>query len=105
MPYRREIFEMSDGGEIGLDWVVHPDEEEDVQKSNLCHSDFKIQQKRYRDLVVVVPGLSGDSNELYSRVIAKQCLKADLDCVFINYRGLAGVMPTVSKINLQKNSI
>lgn len=43
-----------------------------------------------------MPGLSGDANELYSRVIARKCLEENLDCVFVNFRGLAGVMPTVS---------
>lgn len=42
MPYRREIFELLDGGEIALDWLVHADEQSDVDATELCHSDFKI---------------------------------------------------------------
>lgn len=45
-----------------------------------------------------MPGLSGDANELYSRVIARKCLEENLDCVFVNFRGLAGVMPTTPKM-------
>ena len=51
MPYRREIFQLEDGGELALDWVEHP-------------------TRSKRDLVVCIPGLSGDSNELYCRTVA-----------------------------------
>ena len=75
--YRREVLELSDGGQLGLDWVQHETE-------------------ALRDLVVAIPGLSGDSGELYCRTIAKACLEQNLDCVFVNYRGLGGVPLTVS---------
>lgn len=81
MPYRREILELSDGGEIGLDWLIHLKE-------------------AVRDLVVVVPGLSGDSGELYCRTVARACQEANLDCVFVNYRGLAGVPLKVRLLSL-----
>lgn len=38
-----------------------------------------------------VPGLSGDSKELYCLCIAKECLKRNLDFVVVNYRGTSGV--------------
>ena len=45
LKYSREIFTLSDGGELAIDWVVN--NETTTQK---------------RDLVVVVPGLSGASD-------------------------------------------
>lgn len=41
--------------------------------------------------MVCIPGLSGDSNEIYCTYVAKQCRERDLDFVVINYRGTSGV--------------
>jgi len=72
LKYTREIFSLSDGGECALDWIVHPD-------------------SATRDIVVVVPGLSSASDQLNCREIAKACLASNLDCVVVNWRGLANV--------------
>lgn len=48
--YSRQIYELKDGGELALDWLVNSSS--DSQESK-------------RDLVVCIPGLSGDSGELY----------------------------------------
>lgn len=42
-------------------------------------------------MVVCVPGLSGDSNEIYCLAIAQKCIEKNLDFVVINYRGTSGV--------------
>jgi len=47
--YRRQVFKCRDGGQLALDWLVGHKSEEKI-----------------RDLVVCIPGLSGDSRELYS---------------------------------------
>jgi predicted alpha/beta-fold hydrolase len=53
--YDRRIFELADGGELAMDWLVHP-------------SDSKTNSNR--NIVVCVPGLSGDSKENYCLCIA-----------------------------------
>jgi predicted alpha/beta-fold hydrolase len=53
--YDRRIFELADGGELAMDWLVQP-------------SDSKTNSNR--NIVVCVPGLSGDSKENYCLCIA-----------------------------------
>jgi abhydrolase domain-containing protein 1/3 len=79
--YTRKIFTLSDGGELALDWLVHSTNPEN---------------QKPRPLVVCVPGLSGDSSELYCIAVAKSCLKRNLDMVVVNYRGTAGIPLRVS---------
>ena len=83
LKYTREIFGLSDGGECALDWVEHTNSVKEI-----------------RDIVVVVPGLSGASDQLYCREIARACLASNLDCVVVNYRGLANVPLKVSSDEL-----
>lgn len=47
--YSRQIYGLKDGGELALDWMVHSADSE----------------KTIRNMVVCIPGLSGDSGELY----------------------------------------
>lgn len=77
--YRRQIFRLSDGGQLALDWLIHNKE-----------------QTEKRNLVVCIPGLSGDSKELYCIAVAKECLLKNLDFVVINNRGTSNVALTVS---------
>lgn len=58
---------------MALDWVIHP------------------QPDKVRDVIVCIPGLSGDSKELYCITLAKECLLSDLDLVIANYRGTSNV--------------
>lgn len=81
--YTREIFSLSDGGELAVDWLI-----------NSADENSKSPPKR--DIVVCVPGLSGDSGEFYCVTLAEACLKANLDFVVINYRGTSGVPLKVS---------
>jgi len=52
--------------------------------------------KKIRNLVVCIPGLSGDSKELYCLSVAKACLANDLDFVVVNNRGTSKVPLSVS---------
>ncbi len=58
---------------MALDWLIHP------------------QPDKVRDVIVCIPGLSGDSKELYCITLAKECLLSDLDLVIANYRGTSNV--------------
>ena len=73
--YRRQIFELYDGGELAIDWL---------------------ETNQDRNLVICIPGLSGDSNEIYCTSIAKVCQQRNIDFCVINYRGLSGVPLKVS---------
>lgn len=75
--YDRQIYSLKDGGELAIDWLVHTSE-------------------ATRDLIVCVPGLSGDSAELYCTQLAEMATKRNLDFVVVNYRGTSGVRLKVS---------
>ena len=78
--YKRKIFKLADGGVLALDWLVHPTDNYEP-----------------RDLVICIPGLSGDSREYYCVSSAKACLQHNFDFVVINNRGTSNVPLKVSK--------
>jgi len=88
LKYRREIFELSDGGELALDWVVHPTDEANSASS----------QTVQRPIIVFVPGISGDSSILYCKSMAYTCLEKNFDMVVVNYRGMAQVPLKTAKV-------
>lgn len=55
----RELFELSDGGHIALDWFVH----KDSKKSEM--------DEKQRPLVAIIPGITGDASKLYMISLAK----------------------------------
>lgn len=79
--YEREILELSDGGEIALDWLIQD------QK----HFDSR------RNIVVVVPGINGDSTKPYVTNLHRTCIASGYDLVVVNWRGMGGVPLKVSK--------
>lgn len=70
--YRREILTLSDGGQVALDWL---------------------DQDRTQDspVVVVLPGLLGDSQSEYVKHLVTSIVRIGAKAVVFNYRGLAGV--------------
>jgi len=78
--YEREIFELSDGGEIALDWLIHTQKHYDSQ----------------RNIIVVVPGINGDSSKPYVLSLVKACMESNHDLVVVNWRGMGGVPLKVS---------
>ena len=62
--YSREIFELYDGGQIGLDWLIHPSDDQENDDDRTFTSTKKNEQKR--PLLVFVPGMSGTSQQMYS---------------------------------------
>lgn len=71
--YRREILSLKDGGQVALDWleprVFFP-------KS---------------PIVVILPGVLGDSQAEYVKLLALTASSIRVQAVVFNYRGLAGV--------------
>lgn len=52
-----------------------------------------------RNLLVVVPGLTGDAQRIYVRNIVQNAYeKHNLDVVFINFRGLGGAKLLTPKL-------
>jgi predicted alpha/beta-fold hydrolase len=50
--YHREILELSDGGEIALDWLIFPDKKQHTQSG--------------RHIIALIPGVNGDGEKMYA---------------------------------------
>lgn len=79
--FQRELFVLSDGGTIALDWVI--DHEEGFPK--------KLSQ---RPIICMVSGLSGGNDNLYLYSLIREASLLGYKCVIINFRGTAGVKLT-----------
>lgn len=80
--YERQLLDMPDGGMVSLDWALPPREKDgtipSVQEIN--------PDKR---TVIVLPGLTGGSGELYIRSAVARLLELDWQVVVMNARGCA----------------
>nr|XP_043628491.1 embryogenesis-associated protein EMB8-like [Erigeron canadensis] len=83
--YRREVFSTGDGGIVALDWLAHSDvfnnkdtENEEVHDANT-------------PLVIVIPGLTSDSDSVYIKHLTFYMAKRGWNVVVSNHRGLGGV--------------
>ncbi|KAL0124745.1 hypothetical protein PUN28_006536 [Cardiocondyla obscurior] len=70
--YRREIFALSDGGEVALDWA-----EKDCSVTS--------------PIVIILPGLTGGSQAEYVKCLVSVAKKNGIRCVIFNNRGLGGL--------------
>lgn len=70
--YSREILELNDGGQVALDWL------EDGCPANA-------------PIVIILPGLTGDSQSQYVRCLSLSPNRVKLRTVVFNYRGLGGM--------------
>ncbi|XP_037046990.1 phospholipase ABHD3-like [Bradysia coprophila] len=70
--YRREILTLNDGGEVALDWMEEG-----------C--------KKLSPLILILPGLSGDSHSDYVRCLVVAAQGIGVRTVIFNNRGLGGV--------------
>lgn len=50
---------------------------------------------RKNALVVIVPGLTGNSSNLYMASVVRECQNQGYDAVIVNYRCNGGLMPSV----------
>lgn len=83
--FEREIFTLSDGGILALDWYFCESEKHNLKKKDLTRDVSN------RPLLVVVPGVTGDNTKLYMITMVKAALNNGYDMVCVNYRGLGGV--------------
>lgn len=77
LKYRRELFTLKDGGEIALDW-----------SEESCKEDSP--------LILILPGLTGDSQAEYFKCLVKAGNSIGARVVVFNNRGLGGVALKVS---------
>ncbi|XP_070534816.1 phospholipase ABHD3-like [Ptychodera flava] len=75
--YRRERIETHDGGEICLDWMDNDDSERDDDSGR-------------RPTVILLPGLTGDSQDNYMLHIVEGIRRLGYRAVVFNYRGNGG---------------
>ncbi|CAN4110713.1 unnamed protein product [Withania somnifera] len=87
--YQRQIFHMSDGGTIALDWLRNVD----VEKPSIGRFDG-VQSDDKSPIMVVIPGLTSDSDSAYIKHLAFKMAKCGWNVVVSNHRGLGGVSVT-----------
>ncbi|KAK6945470.1 Serine aminopeptidase, S33, partial [Dillenia turbinata] len=87
--YTREIFHASDGGTLALDWLMSSD-----VGGNVLHMNQTINNEDKTPLVVVVPGLTSDSEAPYIKHLVFKIAKRGWNVVVINHRGLGGISIT-----------
>ncbi|EXB57388.1 hypothetical protein L484_016441 [Morus notabilis] len=87
--YKRELFHASDGGTIALDWLT---------KYDVADGGFHMNNSISRDdttpIMVVIPGLTSDSQSAYLKHLAFSTAKSGWNVVVSNHRGLGGVSIT-----------
>ncbi|XP_016539021.1 embryogenesis-associated protein EMB8 isoform X3 [Capsicum annuum] len=88
--YRRQIFHISDGGNIALDWL----RKVDVEKPSIERLDG-VQRDDKSPILLVIPGLTSDSYSAYIKHLTFKMAKRGWHVVVSNHRGLGGVSVTV----------
>ncbi|CAL4900934.1 unnamed protein product [Urochloa decumbens] len=88
--YRRQLYNVRDGGTIALDWLLASDlEAEDVDS---C--DESISRDDSTPLLVVIPGLTSDSSAAYVKHLVFSMASKGWNVVVSNHRGLGGISIT-----------
>ncbi|PRQ24424.1 putative alcohol O-acetyltransferase [Rosa chinensis] len=84
--YRRQLFHLSDGGTIALDWLLN---------SDVLGNNFDITTAIPKDdinpIVLAIPGLTSDSESASIKHLAFNTAQKGWNVVVINHRGLGGV--------------
>ncbi|KAG8368832.1 hypothetical protein BUALT_Bualt15G0087800 [Buddleja alternifolia] len=81
-----QLFTTSDGGTIGLDWVIN----EDVKKREVEVNDA-VQIDDRTPIIIIIPGLASASDSAYVKHLAFKMGKRGWNVVVSNHRGLGGV--------------
>ncbi|XP_074273302.1 embryogenesis-associated protein EMB8-like [Silene latifolia] len=87
--YRRQIFRTSDGGTLALDWLLSSD-----VSGVAVYVENVIPKHDTTPIVVVIPGLTSDSESAYLKHLAYNTAKRGRNVVVCNHRGLGGVSIT-----------
>jgi predicted alpha/beta-fold hydrolase len=89
--YERELFKLSDGGTIALDW--YKDEVGWGSKIN-NHEGGIPKENDKRPILACVAGLSGGNDNGYLYSMIKKATSHGFKCVIVNFRGASGVKMT-----------
>uniref|UniRef100_K3WXA0 AB hydrolase-1 domain-containing protein n=1 Tax=Globisporangium ultimum (strain ATCC 200006 / CBS 805.95 / DAOM BR144) TaxID=431595 RepID=K3WXA0_GLOUD len=81
IPYERQILDMPDGGIVSLDWALPPRENGSIPSVREVDPDKRT--------MIILPGLTGGSGELYIRNTVAQLLDHGWQVVVMNARGCA----------------
>ncbi|KAK2659241.1 hypothetical protein Ddye_005774 [Dipteronia dyeriana] len=86
LSYTRQLFHLSDGGIIALDWLM---------SSDVFGGSFSMSKSISKDdttpIVLVIPGLTSDSSSAYIKHLAFKIANRGWNVVVSNHRGLGGV--------------
>ncbi|CAN0880648.1 Embryogenesis-associated protein EMB8 [Linum grandiflorum] len=89
--YQRVLFLTSDGGTIALDWLLHSH----VNGGAADNLNETVPQKTdTTPILIVIPGLTSDSDAPYARHLVFKMAKQGWNVVVTNHRGLGGVQIT-----------
>ncbi|XP_055816330.1 embryogenesis-associated protein EMB8-like [Solanum dulcamara] len=91
--YQRQIFKTSDGGTIALDWLWNVN----VKIPSIKVFDG-VQSDDKTPIVLVIPGLTSDSNSAYVKHLAFKMAKSGWNVVVSNHRGLGEVSITSDRL-------
>ncbi|KAM9496521.1 phospholipase ABHD3-like [Clarias gariepinus] len=75
--YRNEMIRTDDGGQLSIDWVDNTDSTKYPQSSS-------------RPTVLILPGLTGNSQQTYVLHMIQQATRHGYRCVVMNNRGFGG---------------
>ncbi|KAI7745959.1 hypothetical protein M8C21_029266 [Ambrosia artemisiifolia] len=84
--YRREVLDTGDGGIVALDWLARHDVVENDDTGN-----NEVRQDANTPVVIVIPGLTSDSDSVYIKHLTFYMAKRGWNVVVSNHRGLGGV--------------
>ncbi|KAH9692169.1 AB hydrolase-1 domain-containing protein [Citrus sinensis] len=88
--YRRQLFRLSDGGMIALDWLMGST----AGPGDVFHANNFISKDDTTPIAIVIPGLTSDSAASYIRHLVFNTAKRGWNVVVSNHRGLGGVSIT-----------
>ncbi|KAH9692154.1 AB hydrolase-1 domain-containing protein [Citrus sinensis] len=104
--YRRQLFRLSDGGMIALDWLMGSTGnytvidkvlailDNSAGPGDVFHANNFISKDDTTPIAIVIPGLTSDSAASYIRHLVFNTAKRGWNVVVSNHRGLGGVSIT-----------
>ncbi|XP_022897008.1 embryogenesis-associated protein EMB8 [Olea europaea var. sylvestris] len=87
--YKRQLFITSDEGTIALDWLTNAEVKKQATQLNDA-----VQIDGKDPIMIVVPGLTSDSDSAYVKHLVFKMAKSGWNVVVSNHRGLGGVSIT-----------
>lgn len=80
MKYKRQVFWYKDGGCVTLDWAWS-------KSDDVIEAGFETPNKDCKPIIVIIPGVNNDSNEIYMENFVNLCTSKGYHAVCIGPRG------------------